>query len=181
MNILDNIRFIARRTSVVLLFCFASVAVAENDAGLTSSLNQAMERVTEISDEITVLNPDILALSFQLMQQDPSVDSLKAAGDNIVYPSNLKKDYDSAIDQVYSSADRLFENVRTNSSPLACKNRMVELQAKLEAIKSTVMSTRGLSVLEAESRAKAYLGTMNNVPLALLVSQVVLSDLTVCA
>jgi len=141
-----------------------------------------MERVTELSEEISALNEeDVLAASFQMMQLDPGMDPLKAAGDNVVYPSNLKNDYDSAIDQVYSSADRLFENVRTSSSPLACKNKMVELQTKLEAIKPTVMSTKGLSVLEAESRAQAYLGTMNNIPLTLIVSQVVLSKLTVCA
>lgn len=180
MNIVSNIYLVARQALVVLLFCFASVADAKNIADLTSSLNQAMEKVTKISEDISALNQDVLAASFQMMQLDPSMDSLKAAGDNIVYPSNLKNNYDSAIDQVYSSADSLFEHVRATSLPQACKNKMVELQAKLETIKPTVMSTKGLSVLDAESRAKAYLGTMNNIPLALLVSQVGLSNLTVC-
>ena len=92
----------------------------------------------------------------------------------------MKNDYDSAIEQVFDLADKVFENVEAGGLSEVCKIKMAELQNNFEVIKPTVMSEVGLSVVEPKPRAKAYLETMNTIPLSLLVAQVALSNLGAC-
>ena len=81
MSKVDKIYSIVKRVSFALFFYFPGIASATNHFDLTSSLTQSMEKVTNLSDKLLELNGDeVLARTFLIMQLNPTVDTLKAAG-----------------------------------------------------------------------------------------------------
>jgi len=165
-----------------VFFLFASQGVrAETGLELVNTLNIAMNRLSEVSQKIQDLNDDDKALAgyFQLMQMDPNADSLQAAGESITYPLDLKVEYDTAMKAVLSSIDKVLENAKRASSNLTCKEKIKQLEAKVDIIKPSIVKTLSLSVASPKPRAKAYLSIMQNLPLSLVAAEVSMISLAV--
>jgi len=167
---------------ILIVFVSSQPANADTGIDLLNSLNQAMGRLTKVSDQIQDLNDDDSMLEgyFQTMQLDPNADSLKAAGDNIVYPQDLKTEYDTATNGVFSAADEVFAYIENGDSDPACKDRMAQIKVKMDAAKPTITATQGLSVGSPKPRAEAYLSIMQSLPLALVTAEISMAKMSVC-
>jgi len=166
-----------------IIFLFTSQGVrAETGLELVNTLHAAMSRLSEASKKIQDLNHDDKALAgyFQLMQINPNADSLQAAGESITYPPDLKVEYDTAMKAVLRLIDKVLVNASSASSNLTCKEKIKQLEAKVDIIKPSIVKTLGLSVASPKPRAKAYLSIMQNLPLSLVAAEVSMIPLVVC-
>ncbi|WP_196137419.1 hypothetical protein [Aliikangiella sp. G2MR2-5] len=144
------------------------------------SLNDAVAKVDGVVSRLQELNGEAMRLKLANLKSNYNDADWAVIARDVKYPTELKETFDINSRRIVELGSSLINPFDEYSLLESCKNEMVAIKPRFEALKSAVLKASQYSIEDDASRAKSYMAAIEFMPMTIIIADLVLVQMTDC-